>query len=67
MRIRSLNQAAKELGVGRKTVYELVRVGNIPTVSNPNHGGSKGLTPCAFAVLKRRVLGDVRPVVQAPK
>jgi hypothetical protein len=55
--IRSLNLAARELGVSRRTVYELVRVGRIETVPNPNHAGSKGLTPEGFAVLKKRLFG----------
>jgi hypothetical protein len=59
VQIRSLTQAAKELGVSRVTVYELVRAGNIETVFNPNHAGSKGLTPTAFALLKRRLFGPL--------
>jgi hypothetical protein len=59
--IRSLSQAAQELGVCRKTVGDLVRERKLPTVPHPNNGLAKGLDPHGFAKLRSIVKGTPAP------
>jgi len=61
MRIRSHSEAARELGVDRITVSDMVREGKIPIVRNPGNGNSKGLDEDAFLVLRQRLAGESRP------
>jgi len=57
--IRSLSQAAIELGVSRRTVGDLVRERRLPVVPHPNNGRATGLDPAGFARLKQIIKGPV--------
>jgi hypothetical protein len=55
--IFSLSQAARSLGVDRKTVADLVRVREIPTQAHPNNGKARAIDLKALRTLERAIKG----------
>ena len=48
-----MSEAARELGVDRKTIRDLVRIHNIPTHPIPIHGTARGIDKLGMRKLRK--------------
>lgn len=50
-----ISQAARDFGVERRTVADLVRIHGIPTIPTPYHGTARGIDAKGMKVLKKHL------------